>query len=726
MPPPSPTTNPVPRQPAVESQRERWVKYGANVGLSIVAVIVLAIIAVHLGQRYNWRRDVTSSGQYSLRPQTINLIKDLERPLTLVSLYPRMESLPEEDRAGRQDLAQPVADLLEEYRRKSRNISVEIIDPVKEPTRIDALLDRISSQYGGNVKAFRDALEAFLPVVKQLQEAAAAEVKMLGDLPLNRLGEESPELQTLVQLNYALQLLPQLVLGPAAATVEDELKQKMPDYKGAADDAESALRNWTRNLEAIVRKLRELKSDGKTPPEIAQYLKDAADRLEAMKKPADEAMKRLGDLGELKLDEIRRKLRPRTILVMGESELKTIAFDQVWSSGGVPLAGGGDSARLRFSGEQQISGAILSLSHTGPKPKVAFVRPGGPPVATGASPFGGRGGEFSIIAERLRDYNFEVIEKDVTGQYAMQARMQGLPAMPEPDEEELKDAIWVVLSYAPGIGMMGPNPLGQKLSEHLKRGGSALVMFSPQADNLDEALKEWGISVNTDAVIVHEPIRSSAEPSGDFVEQAQREPAIFVLNDFGAHEMVRPLFSLDAAMVPMLPVSVKDVGGVKAQPIIPIPDNPRCWGERDVQGAMQFGGASVQFDAPSAEQVGDIPPPLFAGAVAEKEGGGRLVVISALGFATNGLVNLPDEQMARRYNLRVARFPGNAELFTNAIFWLARQEKMLALSPSALEISRIPPINRGVLNFWRIGVLLIGLPGAVLASGLLVYIKRRD
>ena len=604
----------------VESQRDRWLKYGTNVGLTVLIVLVLAVVVVYAGQRYNWRRDVTSTGQYSLRPQTVNLVQDLKSPITLVSLYPRMESLPEEDRAGRQDLAQPVADLLEEYRRNSKNISVELIDPVKEPTRLDALLDRISTQYGGNVKAFKDALEAFLPVVKQLQESAASEVKALEALPLNRMDEESPALQTLVQMAYALQLLPQLVLGPAAAGAEEELKQKIPDYKGAADDAESALRNWTRNLDAIARKLRELKPDAKTPPELARYLKDAADRVEAMKKPADEAVTQLSGLGELKLDEIRRKLRPRTILVMGETDLKTISFDQVWSSGGLPLAGGADNTRLRFSGEQQISAAILSLSHTGPKRKVAFVRPGGPPVAMAASPFGGGGGAFSTIAERLRDYNFEVVEKDITGQYAMQARMQGMPAAPEPDDEELKDAIWVVLSYAPGIGMMGPNPMGQKVAEHLNRGGAALLMFSPQADNLDEALKDWGISVNTDVVIVHEPIRSSAEPSGDFVEQAQREPAIFVLNNFGTHELVRPLFSLDAALVPMLPVTLKDIAGVKAQTIIPVPDNPKAWGERDVQAALEFGAASVRFDPPSAGSAGDIPPPLFAGAVAEKEG----------------------------------------------------------------------------------------------------------
>ena len=43
-----------------------------------------------------------------------------------------------------------------------------------------------------------------------------------------------------------------------------------------------------------------------------------------------------------------------------------------------------------------------------------------------------------------------------------------------------------------------------------------------------------------------------------------------------------------------------------------------------------------------------------------------------------------------------------------------------------MEVSRIRPMSAGVLNAWRVGLLLIGIPGAVIASGLVVYFKRRD
>src|SRR5438067_13053721 len=75
-----------------ESQKERWVKYGANVALATVVVIVLAIVVIAIGQRTTRRFDMTAGKEYSLKPQTINIIKDLKSPVTLVSLYTHPEN----------------------------------------------------------------------------------------------------------------------------------------------------------------------------------------------------------------------------------------------------------------------------------------------------------------------------------------------------------------------------------------------------------------------------------------------------------------------------------------------------------------------------------------------------------------------------------------------------------------------------------------------------------
>jgi len=73
--------------------------------------------------------------------------------------------------------------------------------------------------------------------------------------------------------------------------------------------------------------------------------------------------------------------------------------------------------------------------------------------------------------------------------------LQGMPAAPEPSEEELKGAIWVVLGVpSQAAGPMGAPPsIAGKLTAHLKVGGSAMVLTSPQAEDMSPALADYGI-----------------------------------------------------------------------------------------------------------------------------------------------------------------------------------------------------------------------------------------
>ena len=119
-----------------ETQQQRWLKYGANVALAIVVVVVLATVLIIISQRTRKRFDTTAGKEYSLKPQTINIIKDLKQPVKLVSLYTH----PQNASAASTDYAGAVADLLDEYKRSGRNIDVETIDPVTSPTKVDDLI----------------------------------------------------------------------------------------------------------------------------------------------------------------------------------------------------------------------------------------------------------------------------------------------------------------------------------------------------------------------------------------------------------------------------------------------------------------------------------------------------------------------------------------------------------------------------------------------------------
>ena len=53
-------------------------------------------------------------------------------------------------------------------------------------------------------------------------------------------------------------------------------------------------------------------------------------------------------------------------------------------------------------------------------------------------------------------------------------------------------------------------------------------------------------------------------------------------------------------------------------------------------------------------------------------------------------------------------------------------DTMIAISPAAMEVPRIRDMSDTALNGWRIGLLLVGLPGLVVLSGIMMYFARQD
>src|SRR5205823_1054560 len=136
--------------------------------------------------------------------------------------------------------------------------------------------------------------------------------------------------------------------------------------------------------------------------------------------------------------------------------------------------------------------------------------------------------------------------------------------------------------------------------------------------------------------------------------------------------------------------------GYQSWPLLPIPDAPaapRSWAEKDLTALDE--GTPPKFEP----DKGDTPGPLYGGAAVEKQGGGRLVVLGSVYFATDQFLDLPDPQIARDEGRFVARFPGNGELCANSVFWAARMDSMIALSPNALQVSRIGNMSKPVQNF---------------------------
>jgi len=710
--------------PVAETQKQRWLKYGGNVALASALVVALAVVLTWLGQRPNLslRLDTTAGRLYSLKPQTINIIKNNDQEITLVSLYTRNRPVAPalgDEGNSEFDFRTPVNDLLEEFRRKGRNIQVRLIDPIEEAGKVQDLIQDVIKRYSADIGRYSEALGKFADLQADLSTLAREEserLKQTGYAALPR--QQAQVAEAFDRIASALGSIPR-GLDRIREQVDQRLAEKIPDYEDAVRIIQDLLGQIARNADAMIEFFDDVKDEADLPQPLREYAGGAVERVRRLKTLADEFTARLKELGELKLDDIKRSLQQTdAILVLGPREHRVISRDKVWLTEDIRSFSADGRVRPRFAGEQQVTSAILSLtSYT--RPRAVFVRAGGQPLTEPGFPPFVPGGPMAIVGERLREYNFEVMEKDLSGSWAMQSRMQGMSSATEPSDEEMKNAVWVVLD-APMRQQMGPSPaIAQRLAEHLKAGGSALVLSGPSGNGLAEALDDWGITIRPDVIAVHEPVASTAPPSADFIEQAQRIPHIFVLNEWGDHPLARPLRSLEGLLLPIVLVQTQPREQVRSWPLAPVPQTLPVWGETDIRSLEQ------RPPRPTFDPAVDVPPPLFGGAAAEHEGGGRVVVIGSYQFAFDELLMIADEAMLRQ-RVFVRRFPANLELFMNSMFWLARMDTMIDISPAAMDVSRVRQISPAALNFWRIGVILVALPLGVIATGVVVYMRRRD
>jgi hypothetical protein len=721
-----------------QTQRQRWVKYGLNVALTSAVVVLIAVAVVYLAQRRPMRFDTTQTRSHSLKPQTLNILKGLEgnaEGVELVSLY-----RPPEDRTDKdeQDFQQAVSDLLDQYERASGRIKVDRINPRSESGKLDALIKRVNEKYGAELAPYIKFLDGVPGFVTEFGKFAGEQAEAIKALPMGEI--RTPELAETIELAQAsVEKMPER-LADLQGKRKRRLERNIPDYRGAVDDVKAELGA----LDVLMTRVTaDLRSIPKAAPEaVRKYAESNLPAYEAATKRIKEEVEKADALGELKLDALRESIRQDAILVMGPKEMRVLAFADVWQAPGDlrSLAGANPvRPKLRFAGEQQVSTSIVAVTAAS-KPRVILVRPAGPPLGTSFM----RPAQFSAIARRLREANFEVLEKDLSGQFAMQAQMQGMPVS-EATDEQMRDrsAVWMVFSLVERMSQMGPNPIPGALRQHLEEGGSAVVLVEPEMDGLDDALNPFGIKVRSDAVVVKAVSREAGAAGGDIVKQAEFIPYIFLTRDYGRHALARPVSSLEGLLVAPVPVEATTAAGRTVTPLLPITRVVRTWGETNIRGLFDRDSSPPEFDSATDISNTDASP-LSAGVAVEVVGGAgegaggaatrpstqpvrkqRIVVLGSVSSFSNNIASIADPDLIKQ-GLVTARFPGNTELLLNSVYWLSDMETMLAISPAAMEVPRIRDIPPTQLALIRYGLLIGGLPLLALLAGLGVYLSRRE
>jgi ABC-type uncharacterized transport system involved in gliding motility auxiliary subunit len=100
----------------------REVRHGGNTLVMTVAFLGILVLLNVLGNRFSYRWDMTEGQDFSLSPQTVELLQRLNDPIKVTAFY-------QQGQAGQEELQ----DLLKEYSRHSPQISYEFVDPVLRP-----------------------------------------------------------------------------------------------------------------------------------------------------------------------------------------------------------------------------------------------------------------------------------------------------------------------------------------------------------------------------------------------------------------------------------------------------------------------------------------------------------------------------------------------------------------------------------------------------------------
>jgi ABC-type uncharacterized transport system involved in gliding motility auxiliary subunit len=171
---------------AAETQKERWLKYGANVLLSVVVVILLSIGVVYAAQRTAIRTDTTSNKVYSLKPQTTRLIQNLPEKVKIVGLFSKAKQ--EQEKKVSEDTPevrfQQVSDLLNEYQQKSGGkITAEMIDTVNQPGKVDQLFNEVAQKYGNDINKYQEIIKAYPTTLDKIRAMTKSETETLTKLP---------------------------------------------------------------------------------------------------------------------------------------------------------------------------------------------------------------------------------------------------------------------------------------------------------------------------------------------------------------------------------------------------------------------------------------------------------------------------------------------------------------------------------------------------------------
>ncbi|MBT6228170.1 MAG: hypothetical protein HOI47_16115, partial [Candidatus Scalindua sp.] len=107
---------------------------GANVIVMILIAVAIFVFVSYINDRHYYRCDMTASGRYSLSSKTKKILKNLDQPIFVTSL---LVQRPDYRFYGQ------IVDILEEYKYVSDKVTVNLLNPLLDGTKITELAEKL-------------------------------------------------------------------------------------------------------------------------------------------------------------------------------------------------------------------------------------------------------------------------------------------------------------------------------------------------------------------------------------------------------------------------------------------------------------------------------------------------------------------------------------------------------------------------------------------------------
>jgi ABC-type uncharacterized transport system involved in gliding motility auxiliary subunit len=360
---------------------------------------------------------------------------------------------------------------------------------------------------------------------------------------------------------------------------------------------------------------------------------------------------------------------------------------QIQSYGTVAIQYKDRLERVVGSSEQDLTNGIIKVV-TGKERTVYFTQGHGEKDTAGSE----RSGYSGIVSQLTRD-NYKVEKLPL-------AQQSEVPA----------DATAVVVA-GPKADLL-PGEI-DALKTYLAKGGKVMLLLDPpeKADapplsNLIALAHDWAIEVGNDVVV-------DASGVGRLLGTDASVP---VAVNYPSHPIVQDMDLLTAFPLTrsVTPVSA-GVNGRFSQTFVET--GAKSWAKKDIAGVLA--GGQIPVDEAKGDKRGPIAigaaasAPVSTGTPGEKPAEGapklesRLVVLGDSDFAANGALGIS----------------GNANLFLNAVSWLAQQENLIAIRPKDAGDQRLTMTANQQLRVLVLALLVI--PAVVFGGGIYAWWRRR-